>query len=162
MDKSLEKIIEARKKQAADRKLVEKLDTIVRNLGKKEARCTIVRGFLANTDEIWEDTLVFNYKELRIVNCGDTATEVYVVKGNKERLVFNGCKDEEWYYQYTHPTMLISDISDVIEAYIPGEWEKYLPNLYREEIAEGRKKEKEESREIKREFRDDFRTRWGI
>jgi len=141
--KDLEKIIEERKKQAVDRKLVDKIDTIVLNLGKTGAK----------TDGEYEGHFLFNYKELRIAYCG--VSLVYIMEGDKERLVFYGYKDED----DDDPEL---PLKDVIEAYIPGEWEKYLPHLYRKAVAEGRKKEREEFRKIERESIDDIRTRWGI
>src|SRR3989338_4559086 len=146
MDKSLEKIIEARKKQAVDRKLAPKISMIALHLGKRVKK---------HRDENphYRDKFVFEYEELRIIEWSDGYEEgvvpinlAYLIEGNQERLVF----ESSTYYYSKGP-------SDNIYAYMPGKLERLLPDLYTKAVAEEKRKEEEKSREFQREQRENIR-----
>lgn len=152
METRREQEIKARRRRATSCKIVDKLYTIVRKLGKEEARCYV--SDMCETG-IGGDHLVFNYKELRIVAEGDMGSLAYIVEGDKEKLVFSGYKDEMWYRDRPKA-------KDVIEAYIPGKWERYLPNLYKTAVAEEIRRKAEDKQRMEREREKEIIEKWEI
>lgn len=154
-DQNLEKIIKERRKQARKLDLVEQVGLIAAYFGKYSQEY--------NPDSFTEiGYRTFRYKEMDIVSVqrlsgmsSGSSSQVYLrgKKCRERRLVFCGYANERNYHD---PGI------DTIIAYIPGDWERHLPDLYRKAVAKMEKEETKLKLEIERDLREDTFKRWGV